>query len=493
MLYFDILKNRRVEMSRNLTRDKETFARILIFLSIAFWAAYLLFLGAMLPSLFIAEWPGMEPYHMLNKGLALILFVDFIIRFTFPTPAQEIRPYLLLPVSRRKTMACFLLHRIFQPFNLFWMFFFIPFALLTITQFYGFSGVTGYLLGIWMLMVMNSYWSMLICVLKRQRFIYILFSCFVYLPLILAEVLPHTQYTSTAFMYLAEGFILCKVWAFAIVIALIALLFYLNYRIQMASVYKEISSNDSYRAGRIKVFAFLENIGGIGEYMLLEVKQISRNKRPRTRFWSAIFVTCLFIAALTADLYQENYMQQFVCLYCFCILGVMSLPQIMSTEGNYIDGLMVHKESIYHMLCAKYYIQCLLLILPFSLCMIAVGLEKIPLLMSVAYMAFTMGIVFCGLMQMAVYNNTTSPLNAGAIVKKRENTTWQSVTVLAALFVPLLICKILIFCFNEDTAYVLFIILGIAGFATHRLWIHNIYTRMMKRRYKNMEGFRSSK
>ena len=125
--------------------------------------------------------------------------------------------------------------------------------------------------------------------------------------------------------------------------------------------------------------------------------------------------------------------------------------------------------------------------------MIAVGLEKIPLLMSVAYMSFTMGIVFCGLMQMAVYNNTTSPLNAGAIVKKRENTTWQSVTVLAALFVPLLICKILIFCFNEDTAYVLFIILGIAGFATHRLWIHNIYTRMMKRRYKNMEGFRSSK
>ena len=113
MLYFDILKNRRVEMSRNLTRDKETFARILIFLSIAFWATYLLFLGAMLPSLFRAEWPEMEPHHMLNKGLALILFVDFIIRFTFPTPTQEIRPYLLLPISRRKTMVCFLLRRIF--------------------------------------------------------------------------------------------------------------------------------------------------------------------------------------------------------------------------------------------------------------------------------------------------------------------------------------------------------------------------------------------
>lgn len=61
MLYFDILKNRRVEMSRNLTRDKETFARILIFLSIAFWAAYLLFLGAMLPSLLEPNGQGWNP------------------------------------------------------------------------------------------------------------------------------------------------------------------------------------------------------------------------------------------------------------------------------------------------------------------------------------------------------------------------------------------------------------------------------------------------
>lgn len=61
MLYFDILKNRRVEMSRNLTRDKETFARILIFLSIAFWAAYLLFLGAMLPSLLEPNGRGWNP------------------------------------------------------------------------------------------------------------------------------------------------------------------------------------------------------------------------------------------------------------------------------------------------------------------------------------------------------------------------------------------------------------------------------------------------
>ena len=493
MLYFDILKNLRVEAKRNNTRGKDCAARLLIFLSIAFWATYLLFLGAMLPSFFRTEWPGMEPYHVLNKCLVPILFIDFIIRLTFPTPVQEIRPYLLLPISRKKTMLCFLLRRIGQPFNLFWMFFFIPFAMLSITRFYGFSGVAGYISGIWMLLVMNNYWSMLIGVLKRQRFIYVFSACIVYLPLIMAEVLPHTQWTSTASLLLAEGFILRKAWAFATVALLIVLLFYLNYKIQMLSVYKELSLQDDYFHKRDTRFTLFFSTGNIGECMTLELKMIFRNKRLRSKFWSATFVICLFVTALATNLYRETYMQHFVCLYCCSILGIMSLSQIMSAEGNYMDGLMVHKESIYHILCAKYYLQIIFLILPFSLCIIPISLGQIPFLMPVAYMIFTLGVIFCGLMQIAVYNDRTAHLNDGIIVKRQTGSAWQSINVLASLFIPLLICRALILCFSEKTAYILLIVSGCIGFITHRLWIHNIYVRIMKHRYKNMEGFRRTK
>ena len=37
------------------------------------------------------------------------------------------------------------------------------------------------------------------------------------------------------------------------------------------------------------------------------------------------------------------------------------------------------------------------------------------------------------------------------------------------------------------------ILLGLAGFLTHRYWIYNIYKRFMKRRYQNMENFRNTR
>ena len=44
----------------------------------------------------------MEPYHILNQVLVFFLVLDFLVRFIFPDPIQEIKPYLLLPVARRK-------------------------------------------------------------------------------------------------------------------------------------------------------------------------------------------------------------------------------------------------------------------------------------------------------------------------------------------------------------------------------------------------------
>ena len=176
MLFLEIRKNRKLAAKRNPMYDKNRFAKFLIYLGIAFWAAYLLFLGVMLSFALREGFPNMEPYHILNQVLVFFLVLDFLVRFIFPDPIQEIKPYLLLPVARRKVLGTFLAISGLEPFNLFWLFFFAPFALLTVTRFYGLTGVIGYLLGIWLLMVMNCYWSLLIRVLKKHRFLHLLWD-----------------------------------------------------------------------------------------------------------------------------------------------------------------------------------------------------------------------------------------------------------------------------------------------------------------------------
>ena len=186
-------------------------------------------------------------------------------------------------------------------------------------------------------------------------------------------------------------------------------------------------------------------------------------------------------------------MNDFMCLYCYIVFGIMTLSQIMAIEGNYIDGLMVRRETVYNMLRAKYYLQCISLVIPFLLCLIPVIKGSMSLLMSLGYLCFAMGPVFACLMQMAVYNDKTMPLNVSMMGKRQNANKYQSIVSIAAMIVPLLIYRLLTVLFEPDTAYTVMIVIGLAVFFTHRYWIYNIYVRFMKRRYSNMENFRNTR
>lgn len=474
--------------------EKNRFAKFLVYLMIAFWAAYLIFFGVMLSFAFMDGFPNMEPYHVLNKGLIVFLVLDFLIRFLFPTPVQAIKPFLLLPVPRRKVMSVLLIESGLGGFNFFWLFFFVPFGLITVTRLYGLTGVLGYCLGIWLLMVLNSYWSMLVKVLVRQRFLNILIIVPVYGILALIEFLPEKGWLSTFTMNLGEAFILWNPLAYLGELAAIAVMGFINYRVQLRLIHNELSRKDDTGVKHISSYSFFDRYGNVGEYMRLELKMIFRNKSPKSQFWMLMVCVCMFAAFLTFNIYGENsLMNDFMCLYCYIVFGIMTLSQIMAIEGNYIDGLMVRRETVYNMLRAKYYLQCIFLVIPFLLCLIPVIKGSMSLLMSLGYLCFAMGPVFACLMQMAVYNDKTMPLNVSMMGKRQNANKYQSIVSIAAMIVPLLIYRLLTVLFEPDTAYTVMIVIGLAVFFTHRYWIYNIYVRFMKRRYSNMENFRNTR
>lgn len=277
-------------------------------------------------------------------------------------------------------------------------------------------------------------------------------------------------------------------------LAAIFLMAYINYRVQLKLIHNELSRKEDTHVRHISSYSFFDRYGNVGEYMRLELKMLFRNKSPKSQFWMLMACVVMFAAFLTFNVYGENsLMNDFMCLYCYIVFGIMTLIQVMAIEGNYIDGLMVRKESIYNMLRAKYYLQCIFLLIPFLLCLIPVIKGSMPLLMSLSYLFFAMGPVFACLMQMAVYNDRTMPLNVSMIGKRQNNNKYQSIVSIAVMTIPLLINQVLTSIFERNTAYIIMILLGLAGFLTHRYWIYNIYVRFMKRRYQNMENFRNTR
>ena len=494
-LYRIIKNNQKLAAKRNPAFETNRFAKFLMYFMAIYWAAILLFLGVMLAPLFEEVVPNMEPYHIMNQGLVYVLLADFLIRFIGqPTVAQELKPYLLMPVKRNRLIDTFLIQSGLSGFNFIWFFTYVPFAFLTIIRFFGLGGMFLYLIGIWLLFVMNNYWYLLCKMLMSEKTYWYLLPVAVYGLLGCAEFLPDNLPISRFTMDLGEGFILGNPLSFLFVILCILTLFILNREIQKKLMYDEISKVKDTKIKKVSEYRFLDKYGEVGEYIRLELKLIMRNKTVKTQFRMAFIVMIAFSLVIAfTDLYDGTGMLSFICAYNYALLPIMTLGQVMTFEGNYIDGLMSRKESIFNLLRAKYYLTTTIIIIPFLFMMFPVYKGKITLMMALAYLVFTAGVVFFLLLQLAVYNTRALPLNTTIMKSNKSSTTAQIIITGLAMTLPLIADSLFCALLPDTVAYIILALIGIGLIITHNIWIKNIYNRFMKRRYENMEAFRASR
>ena len=494
-LYKIIKQNQKLAEKRNPAFDTNRFAKFLMYFMIVYWAAIFLFLGVSLPFMFEGLVPNMEPYHIMNQGILYVMAGDFLMRFMAqPSVSQEIKPYLLMPVKRKKLISLLLLKSGLDGYNFIWFFVYVPFAFLTVIRFYGFGGMFLYLIGIWLIFVFNNYWYLLCKLLLGEKTLWLLLPTAIFGALGAAEFLLDGLPISRFTMDLGEGFIEGNPLSFLFVLACIGVMFLINLKLQQRMIYNELSKKEDTKIKRVSEYKFLDKYGEVGEYLRLELKLIARNKTVKTQFRMGLIVMLGFSFALAfTDVYDGSYMTSFICLYNYAILPIMTLGQVMCFEGNYIDGLMSRKESIFNLLRAKYYLTTLIILVPFLIMFFPIAKGKITLLTAVAYLIFVAGFVFFMLLQLAVYNTRTLPLNAN-LMKSNKSSNWiQGLITGCAFMLPLLIDKLLSALLPEEVAHIILIVIGLGFIATHNLWIKNIYKRFMKRRYKNMEEFRASR
>ena len=418
-------------------------------------------------------------------------------RFPFQkTPTQEIKPYLLLPIRRTRLIDCLLLRSGLHSFNLIWLFFFVPFAILTVARFYGVAGVVTYSIGVWLLMVMNNYWFLLCRTLMNERVWWVALPLIVYGAIGCALFIPDDSPLFDWSVTLGEGFITGGVLSFLLVLAAIALLWFINRRVMAGLVYNELNKveDTTVKVRKVSEYKFLDRYGEIGEYIRLELKMMLRNKICKTSLRTIVLLVLAFSALLSfTEAYDSTGMKDFILIYNYVIFGIMFLLTIMGYEGNYIDGLMSRKESIYSLLRAKYTLYSLAILIPFVLMTPAMVMGKLTVLSCVAWGLFTAGPIYFGLFQMAVYNTRTVDLNTKLTTRQNGGTGLQGIITAAVIGVPLLLNVLFKALWGETVTHVILIVLGAGFILTSRLWIKNVYHRFMKRRYKNLEGFRDSR
>lgn len=473
--------------------ERNRFAKWFMWGMAAFWGVYLILIGLALPPMMRDIRPGMEPYHLFNGGMMFLLCLDFWLRFIIQqTPSQEVKPYALLPIKRRFLINTFLVRRIIDSYNLIWFFLLVPFACITLFTQFGVIGIVGFLMGWWLLIAMNSQFYLLCRTLINYRIWYLLLPFAFYGLLALFFFVTDKPDIYHICMNWGEGFIHFNPISILIVLIFISVLFTVNHKLSSVLVYSELSKIENVKLKHVSNFSFLERYGEIGEYLKLEVKCTIRCKTVKKAFVTGIALIVLFSVILSlSTVYDSYFMRNFICVYCFSVLGIMTLSQIMGFEGNYIDGLMSRKESILSLLRAKYYFHCIMTLLPLLLMLPTMIVGKISVLMVICYIFQTTGPIYFTFFQMAVYNKQTIPLNTKFIGRSNTNSFLQSLIVMAAFFIPISLNKVISLFAGDNTAMIVLLIIGLIFTLTNGIWLKNIYVRFMKRRYENMEGFRS--
>lgn len=300
MIFNELRKHGRLAAKRHPMYDKNKAAKIVGYIMTAFWAGYLIFFGTTFAFGFADIAPNREPYHVMNGvALLIILAIDFLLRVPFQkTPTQEVKPYLLLPVKRTRLIDFLLIRSGLSLFNLFWLFLFVPFAVITITKFFGFVGVLTYIIGILLLIVANNYWYLLCRTLIDEHIWWILLPIAFYGGMGCLAFIPDESPLFYFFMNLGDGYIQGNIFYFIGTIILIAILWIINRVLISTLFYKEIAKVDDTNIKHVSEYKFFEQYGEVGEYMRLELKMLFRNRRCKGSLRTIAIIIIAFFMRL---------------------------------------------------------------------------------------------------------------------------------------------------------------------------------------------------
>ena len=487
-LYRLLRKNTNLSYKRSPAFEQNKWAKLLIYLGAGMFAFYLIMYGCIL---------GMSAKGEAGMMLAFAPFymaIDFLLRFIVQTtPGMMVKPYILQPISRYTAIECFLIGEHVSGYNLLWLCMFVPYSIIQLFAGESFALVLLELVTCEMLMILNSQIYLFFRTLINRSVLWLIpglvFYALPFTPLMLSP--KADTFDKMVDMIIAQGL---SWYALPIVLLVICGLFFVNRHMQFIFVYEEISKKTERALKHVSEFAFFNRFGLIGEYLKIELKSNIRNKTMRTRcIYSLCAVIAFSLLVAYTTIYDSELMQNFWCLYCFALYGVTALIKIMGQEGNYIELLMMHRENIIALLRAKFIFYSAVLIIPFVIMLPAVFTGKYTILMLFAYMLLTAGFLHFVIFQLAVYNKQTLPLQLKVTAKGNFENGMQLVIELFALFGPVLITGLGYLLVGLTYTYIFMCIVGLAFIIAHPIWIRNIYTRMMKRRYENLEGFMNTR
>ena len=243
-----------------------------------------------------------DPLTMVNKYLVYYLLIDIIIRlFLQKIPVMNIRPLLILPITKQTIINFSLGKTVLSFFNFIHYFLFVPFCIVLLIEGYDVLSVLLWFIAIMCLLYSNNFLNILVS--NKDQ----LFVCFIGIVLALLLLQYYHYFDITAYTALFFDGLYHSKWVVFIPIFTLVALYGITFYFLKDNLRLDAGLANQQKIAKTENLSWLNHYGTLGIFLKNDIKLIKRNKRSKTTILMSVlflFYGLLFFTG-AIEIYQK--------------------------------------------------------------------------------------------------------------------------------------------------------------------------------------------
>lgn len=487
-----LLRNQFRRLRRSIMRPGDRVMMIVVGLLGSYMAFTLVVLGAYFPKFVVKFGVEAGPIELINAYALNTLIGLFGLRFLFQkTPRMQLLPYLHLPIRRGYLIGFFVAATTTSLHNLFPLLFTIPFAVAYIAPTFGTTAAIAWTLGGFALLLVSNFANLYLRTLLQKQeglFLTILGGLLVigfldeYVGAHVIRTISEGLFTPLLSM---DAFTILALVVFVMGAAVFA----------GAAIYESVRGTavdlvPPRRAGRL--YEFAERWSVMGHLVWLELRLMSRNKRPRHYLVVSLLFSTVYLVFLLASPAVFGEFVFAAVMGLFASGGfVLNYGQLMfGWDSQHFDGIIGRNLRMRLLARSKVLVlqgSCLFLFMISLPLFLWLRPDLVPL--HVAFLFYNAGVTSQLIMELAVRNRDPIDLGRNGGVLNYEG---FSIRHWLWFFPTALPPTLLLLAFKDQAAlaWTLLAVIGLLGLAATEVWIRRHAAALESRKHYMAAGFR---
>jgi hypothetical protein len=451
----------------------------------AFYTVMVLALGVSV--FYILKEKKLEPLSAVNTYLIYWWVMDLVSRyFLQKSPIMYVKPFLTLPIRKRKIVSFFLGKTAISFFNIYPAFFFLPFSIVMIVNGYPVMQVLSWHVAIVALVFADNYLNLLMDNLDRL-FVGVFIVLVSFAALQYYGWLDITIYSTPVF----QAFYNYPLVGFGMLIIPVLL-----YRYCFAYFKNNLRTDETVqpkvKEAQIENFTWLEKFGTLSTFLKNDIKLIIRNKRSKSTVLISVLFLFYGILILTNKPYQSETWKLFAGLFVtggflFTFGGL-----VPSWDSAYYPLMMSQNIRYKEYLASKWWLIVIATLISTILASFYIIMGWKVYLAIIAGGIYNIGVNAHLVLLGGAYVKTPIDLASGKKIlgdKKAFNAKTLLLT-LPKLVLPLLLFYIFYHVWNVTAGYLSVAVLGILGLAFRNKMFSIIENIYKKEKYSTLAAYR---